>query len=95
MGFLPTYQKQLLDLSMELVTPLSTKSWPLMRTIGWVTCFHLGRSADRCYIHSLAVDYCFLANDGLEVHPELVVESFDAKTEQNDYEVHTDRKSVV
>jgi len=60
-----------------------------MRTIGWVTCFHLGRSADRCYIHSLAVDYCFLANDGLEVHPELVVESFDAKTEQNDYEVHT------
>jgi len=37
--------------------------------------------------YSLAVDYCFLANDGLEVHPDLVVDSFDAKNEQNDYEI--------
>lgn len=33
------------------------------------------------------MDYCFLTNDGLDTHPELVVESFDAKSEQNDYEV--------
>lgn len=37
--------------------------------------------------HSLAVDYLFLANDGLEVHSDLVVDSFNAKSEQNDYEV--------
>jgi len=37
--------------------------------------------------YSLAVDYCFLANDGLEIHPELVVDPFDAKNEQNDYEI--------
>jgi hypothetical protein len=42
--------------------------------------------ADWCY-RRLAVDYCFLANDGLDIHPELVVDPFDAKTEQNDYEV--------
>jgi hypothetical protein len=35
----------------------------------------------------LAVDYCFLTNDGFEAHPELIVDSFDAKNEQNDYEV--------
>lgn len=33
------------------------------------------------------MNYLFLANDGLEEHPELVVEPFDANTEQNDYEV--------
>lgn len=36
---------------------------------------------------SLAVDYLFLTNDGLDAHPELSVESFNATTEQNDYEV--------
>lgn len=35
------------------------------------------------------MDYCFLTNDGLDSHPELVVESFDAKGEQNDYEVRS------
>lgn len=33
------------------------------------------------------MDYCFLTTDGTEANPELVVEAFDAKSEQNDYEV--------
>ncbi|EIM84487.1 uncharacterized protein STEHIDRAFT_123267 [Stereum hirsutum FP-91666 SS1] len=37
--------------------------------------------------YSLAVNYLFLTNDGLEEHPELVVEPFNANTEQNDYEI--------
>jgi hypothetical protein len=35
----------------------------------------------------LAVKYLFLTNDGLDAHPELVIEPFNATTEQNDYEV--------
>jgi hypothetical protein len=35
----------------------------------------------------LAVNYLFLTNDGLEEHPELTMESFNAMSEQNDYEV--------
>ena len=35
----------------------------------------------------LAVNYLFMTNQGLEEHPELVVEPFNANTEQNDYEV--------
>jgi hypothetical protein len=36
----------------------------------------------------LAVKYLFLTNDGLEEHhPDLVVEPFNALSEQNDYEV--------
>ncbi|KIM74736.1 hypothetical protein PILCRDRAFT_827946, partial [Piloderma croceum F 1598] len=45
--------------------------------------------------YSLAVDYCFLANDGLDVHPELVVDPFDAKTEQNDYEIPWALRDVI
>ncbi|KAI0319411.1 hypothetical protein OF83DRAFT_1055033 [Amylostereum chailletii] len=37
--------------------------------------------------YSLAVNYLFMANQGLEEHPELVVEPFNANTEQNDYEI--------
>ncbi|TFY54945.1 hypothetical protein EVG20_g9498, partial [Dentipellis fragilis] len=37
--------------------------------------------------YSLAVDYLFLTNQGTEAHPELVVEPFNANTEQNDYEI--------
>ena len=37
--------------------------------------------------HRLAVNYLFLTNNGLDDHPELVVEPFNATTEQNDYEV--------
>jgi hypothetical protein len=33
------------------------------------------------------VDYLFLADDGLEEHPSLSVEPFNATSEQNDYEV--------
>ena len=36
---------------------------------------------------SLAVNYLFLANNGLEEHPELAIEPFNANSEQNDYEV--------
>ena len=35
----------------------------------------------------LAVKYLFLTNDGLEEHPELNLEPFNATSEQNDYEV--------
>lgn len=40
---------------------------------------------DTC--HSLAVKYLFLTNDGLDDHTDLVLEPFNATTEQNDYEV--------
>jgi hypothetical protein len=36
---------------------------------------------------SLAVNYLFLTNNGLEEHPELTIEPFNANSEQNDYEV--------
>ncbi|KAF9076352.1 hypothetical protein BDP27DRAFT_1313189 [Rhodocollybia butyracea] len=36
---------------------------------------------------SLAVNYLFLANIGTEDHPELMVESFNASNEMNDYEI--------
>ncbi|KAJ3852998.1 hypothetical protein EV368DRAFT_39790 [Lentinula lateritia] len=36
---------------------------------------------------SLAVDYLFLTNNGLEDHPELTVEYFNASNEMNDYEI--------
>lgn len=42
----------------------------------------------------LAVDYCFLTNEGMEAHPELVVEPFDAKSEQNDYEVRVGARII-
>jgi len=45
--------------------------------------------------YSLAVDYCFLTTDGTEIHPELVVESFDAKSEQNDYEIPWALRDVI
>jgi hypothetical protein len=35
----------------------------------------------------MAVKYLFLTNDGLEEHPDLKIESFNATVEQNDYEV--------
>ncbi|KAI6030083.1 hypothetical protein EDC04DRAFT_2605496 [Pisolithus marmoratus] len=37
--------------------------------------------------YTLAINYLFLANDGLEERAELMVESFNALTEQNDYEI--------
>ncbi|KAJ3729015.1 hypothetical protein DFJ43DRAFT_1084315 [Lentinula guzmanii] len=36
---------------------------------------------------SLAVNYLFLANNGFEDHPELIVEHFNASHEMNDYEI--------
>ncbi|KAJ3756772.1 hypothetical protein EV360DRAFT_47409 [Lentinula raphanica] len=36
---------------------------------------------------SLAVDYLFLANNGFEDHPDLIVEHFNASHEMNDYEI--------
>ncbi|ESK92975.1 yml020w-like protein [Moniliophthora roreri MCA 2997] len=37
--------------------------------------------------YALAVNYLFLTNDGLEEHPDLQVEPFNATAEQNDYEI--------
>ncbi|KAG7096777.1 hypothetical protein E1B28_004187 [Marasmius oreades] len=37
--------------------------------------------------YALAVNYLFLTNDGLEEHPKLHVEPFNANSEQNDYEI--------
>ncbi|KAI6161008.1 hypothetical protein EDD17DRAFT_1591508 [Pisolithus thermaeus] len=37
--------------------------------------------------YTLAINYLFLANDGLEEPTELTTESFNALTEQNDYEI--------
>ena len=47
-----------------------------------------------CFGNSLAVKYLFLTNDGHEEHHrDLVVEPFDALSEQNDYEVRTSIKT--
>jgi len=45
--------------------------------------------------YSLAVKYLFLTNDGLEQHPELMVETFDALSEQNDYEIPWSLRDVI
>jgi len=45
--------------------------------------------------YSLAVDYCFLTNDGSEAHPELIVDSFNAKSEQNDYEIPWSLRDMI
>ncbi|KAK7035510.1 hypothetical protein VNI00_011803 [Paramarasmius palmivorus] len=37
--------------------------------------------------YALAVNYLFLTDEGLEEHPDLQVESFNATAEQNDYEI--------
>jgi hypothetical protein len=43
----------------------------------------------------LAVKYLFLTDDGLEEHPELMVEPFNANSEQNDYEVRRVVRAAV
>ncbi|KAG6872506.1 hypothetical protein C0995_009262 [Termitomyces sp. Mi166 len=46
--------------------------------------------------YTLAVKYLFLTNDGLEDrHPELVLEPFNAATEQNDYEIPWSLRDVI
>jgi hypothetical protein len=45
-------------------------------------------NANLTFGYRLAVDYLFLCDSGSDAHPKLVIESFDATTEQNDYEVH-------
>ncbi|KAG6848841.1 hypothetical protein H0H93_013561 [Arthromyces matolae] len=46
--------------------------------------------------YTLAVKYLFLTNDGLEnQHPDLVVEPFNAATEQNDYEIPWSLRDVI
>lgn len=45
--------------------------------------------------YRLAVDYLFLANDGLDKHPPLSVEPFNAMTEQNDYEIPWSLRDLI
>jgi len=46
--------------------------------------------------YALAVNYVFLTNDGLEEkHPELVIEPFDALSEQNDYEIPWSLRDLI
>ncbi|KAF8623316.1 hypothetical protein AX17_007457 [Amanita inopinata Kibby_2008] len=45
--------------------------------------------------YALAVKYLFLTNDGLEEHPELVLEPFNARLEQNDYEIPWSLRDII
>ncbi|KAK2463904.1 hypothetical protein APHAL10511_004076 [Amanita phalloides] len=45
--------------------------------------------------YALAVKYLFTTNDGLEDHPELVLEPFNARQEQNDYEIPWALRDVI
>jgi hypothetical protein len=45
--------------------------------------------------YSLAVNYLFLTNDGLEAHPALTLEPFNATAEQNDYEIPWALRDVI
>ncbi|KAJ7630766.1 hypothetical protein FB45DRAFT_746888 [Roridomyces roridus] len=45
--------------------------------------------------YTLAVKYLFLTNSGFDTHPELVVEPFNANTEQNDYEIPWSLRDLI
>ncbi|KAJ7786131.1 hypothetical protein B0H16DRAFT_1294458 [Mycena metata] len=45
--------------------------------------------------YSLAVKYLFLTNSGFDTHPKLVVEPFNANTEQNDYEIPWSLRDLI
>ncbi|KAI0085511.1 hypothetical protein BDY19DRAFT_896356 [Irpex rosettiformis] len=45
--------------------------------------------------YSLAVNYMFLATDGTDARPELVVEPFNAVNEQNDYEIPWSLRDLI
>ncbi|KNZ76175.1 hypothetical protein J132_11294 [Termitomyces sp. J132] len=46
--------------------------------------------------YTLAIKYLFLTDDGLEdQHPELIIEPFNAATEQNDYEIPWSLRDVI
>ncbi|KAF8326783.1 hypothetical protein F5887DRAFT_1274821 [Amanita rubescens] len=45
--------------------------------------------------YALAVKYLFLSNDGLEEHPDLILEPFNARQEQNDYEIPWALRDVI
>ncbi|KDQ49460.1 hypothetical protein JAAARDRAFT_42879 [Jaapia argillacea MUCL 33604] len=46
-------------------------------------------------VYSLAVNYLFLTNNGLDDHPELTVRHFKASTELNDYEIPWSLRDLV
>ncbi|PFH48803.1 hypothetical protein AMATHDRAFT_149104 [Amanita thiersii Skay4041] len=45
--------------------------------------------------YALAVKYLFMTNNGLEEHPELALEPFNARQEQNDYEIPWALRDVI
>ncbi|KAF8631498.1 hypothetical protein AX15_002364 [Amanita polypyramis BW_CC] len=45
--------------------------------------------------YALAVKYLFLTNNGLEEHPDLLLEPFNARQEQNDYEIPWALRDVI
>ena len=61
---------------------LATYSWVSISLRG----SEMKRSDDELG-HRLAVNYLFMTNEGMNKHPELVLQPFDAKVERNDYEV--------
>ncbi|KAF7310763.1 hypothetical protein HMN09_00619300 [Mycena chlorophos] len=64
-----------------LVTHLSEATAGSLNGVGHSTAYEeLGN-------YKCAVKYLFLTNSGFEPHPKLVVEPFNASTEQNDYEI--------
>ncbi|KAF8659478.1 hypothetical protein AX16_001845 [Volvariella volvacea WC 439] len=73
-----------------LITHLSEATAGSLNGVGHSTAY------EELATYSLAVNYLFLTNDGLEQqHPELTVESFDALTEQNDYEIPWSLRDLI
>lgn len=61
------------------------KSWLPSRECDWQ--FFILLATHLILTPRLAVDYLFLTNDGGDSREDLVVDSFNAVNEQNDYEV--------
>ncbi|KAI9461906.1 hypothetical protein BJY52DRAFT_164367 [Lactarius psammicola] len=64
-----------------LLTHLSEATAGSLNGIGHSTAY------EELATYSLAVNYLFMTNEGINEHPELVIQPFDAKAERNDYEI--------
>ncbi|KAF7306762.1 hypothetical protein MIND_00467900 [Mycena indigotica] len=79
-------------LSERLVTHLSEATAGSLNGVGHSTAYE--EVANYSCV-SPAVKYLFLTNSGFEPHPKLVMEPFNASTEQNDYEIPWSLRDMI
>jgi hypothetical protein len=72
-----------------LITHLSEATAGSLNGVGHSTAY------EELATYRLAVDYLFLANEGLDTHPPLTVEPFNAMVEQNDYEIPWSLRDLI